>query len=111
MSWFDILVLIFVLKCVSYYDRIALTNSGHLLEICPYTRTVNKCHTARRQSVLIEDLLVIESSEENIELLLLTKPTEDGRFIKIVEYPCNNNLHSGFFNFSLNKHVLTLFNL
>ncbi|KAH8258292.1 hypothetical protein KR038_009300 [Drosophila bunnanda] len=74
---------------------IALTNSGHLLDICPYTRTVYMCHTAQRQSLLIEDLLVIECSEENIELLLLTKPTKDGRFIKIVEYPslkCKNEV-------------------
>lgn len=42
-----------------------------------------------KRSLLIEDLLVMESSEEHVELLILTKPTADGeRFIKIVEYPC-----------------------
>ncbi|XP_017122723.1 uncharacterized protein LOC108143036 [Drosophila elegans] len=66
---------------------IALTNCGHLLDICPYTRTVHMCQTTGQKSLLIEDLLVMECSEENIELLMLTKPTEEGRFIKIVEYP------------------------
>nr|XP_017007775.2 uncharacterized protein LOC108064669 [Drosophila takahashii] len=69
---------------------IALTNSGHLLDICPYTRTVHLAQTSQRKSLLIEDLLVMECSEENIELLVLTKPTDEGRFIKIVEYPTLN---------------------
>ncbi|XP_016949058.1 uncharacterized protein LOC108023885 [Drosophila biarmipes] len=69
---------------------IALTNSGHLLDICPYTRTVLMCQTTQRKNLLIEDLLVMECSEENIELLVLTKPSDEGRFIKIVEYPSLN---------------------
>jgi len=69
------------------YPRIALTNSGHLLDICPYTRTVHMCQTTQRKNLLIEDLLVMECSEESIELLVLTKPMDEGRFIKIVEYP------------------------
>ncbi|XP_017060303.1 uncharacterized protein LOC108100776 [Drosophila ficusphila] len=66
---------------------IALTNSGHLLDVCPFTRTVHLCPRTQGKDLLIEDLLVMECSEENIELLVLTKPTEDERFIKIVEYP------------------------
>ncbi|KAH8382179.1 hypothetical protein KR009_002128 [Drosophila setifemur] len=69
---------------------LALTNSGHLLDICPYSRTFHLCKSSKEQTLLIEDLLVMECNEENIELLLLTKPTEDGRFIKIVEYPCKD---------------------
>jgi len=45
------------------------------------------CQTTRRKNLLIEDLLVMECSEESIELLVLTKPMDEGRFIKIVEYP------------------------
>ncbi|XP_017073334.2 uncharacterized protein LOC108109368 [Drosophila eugracilis] len=69
---------------------IALTISGHLLDICPYTRTIHLCQNTQKNNILIEDLLVMECSEENIELLVLTKPTEEGRFIKIVEYPTLN---------------------
>ncbi|TDG48434.1 hypothetical protein AWZ03_005179 [Drosophila navojoa] len=75
---------------------LALTESGHLLEICPFTRTLSLCQSAMKRSLLIEDLLVMESSEEHVELLILTKPTADGeRFIKIVEYPsfkCKNEI-------------------
>ncbi|EDV52945.1 uncharacterized protein LOC6554740 [Drosophila erecta] len=66
---------------------IALTNSGHLVNICPYTRTICMCQSSQQNQLLIEDLLVMECSEENIELLVLTKSTEGGRFIKVVEYP------------------------
>lgn len=69
---------------------IALTDSGHLVEICPYTRTVYMCQTTQQKNLLIEDLLVMECSEDNIELLVLTKSTAEGRFIKIVEYPTLN---------------------
>ncbi|SPP80519.1 uncharacterized protein LOC117583698 [Drosophila guanche] len=74
---------------------IALTNSGHLLDICPYTRTVNLCQSSQGRTLLIEDLLVMECSEESIELLILTKPTDEGRLMKIVEYPslrCKNEV-------------------
>ncbi|EDV30384.2 uncharacterized protein Dana_GF22970 [Drosophila ananassae] len=74
---------------------IALTSSGHLLEICPFTRTFHVPHSLENQGLLIEDVLVVECSEENIELLLLTKATEESRYIKIVEYPslkCKNEV-------------------
>ncbi|XP_060648155.1 uncharacterized protein LOC132785870 [Drosophila nasuta] len=75
---------------------IALTQSGHLLEICPFTRTVNVCQSSQSRALLIDDLQVMECSEENVELLILTKPTTDGeRFIRIVEYPslrCKNEV-------------------
>ncbi|EDV92778.1 uncharacterized protein LOC6564158 [Drosophila grimshawi] len=67
---------------------IALTESGHLLPICPFTRTVSLCQSEQSSKLLIEDMQVMECSEEHIELLILTKPTADGeRFVKIVEYP------------------------
>ncbi|KAL7727908.1 hypothetical protein ACLKA6_019471 [Drosophila palustris] len=76
---------------------LALTHSGHLLEICPFTRTVNMvCQPSQSRSQLIEDMQVMECSEENLELIILTKATEDGdRFIRIVEYPslrCKNEV-------------------
>ncbi|XP_017140651.1 uncharacterized protein LOC108154777 [Drosophila miranda] len=74
---------------------IALTTSGHLLDICPYTRTVNLCQSSQGRNLLIEDLLVMECSEESIELQILTKPTDEGRLMKILEYPslrCKNEV-------------------
>ncbi|XP_017846001.1 uncharacterized protein LOC108602401 [Drosophila busckii] len=75
---------------------IALSQSGHLLEICPYTRSVNLCLLPQSSNVLIENMLVMEYSDEQIELLLLTKPNAEGDcFIKIVDYPsfkCKNEL-------------------
>ncbi|XP_064552980.1 uncharacterized protein rod [Drosophila montana] len=75
---------------------IALTHSGNLLQICPFTRTVSLSQSTLSRTLLVEDMLVMESSEEHVELLILTKPTADGeRFIKIVEYPslkCKNEV-------------------
>lgn len=47
----------------------------------------------------------MESSEEHVELLILTKPTADGeRFIKIVEYPCKFWSNSYLILLSAAKH-------
>lgn len=82
------LLYIILMACSSAY-RIALTESGHLLEICPFTRTFSFTQSALSRALLIEDLLVMESSDEHVEFLILTKPTADGeRFIKFIEYPC-----------------------
>lgn len=69
---------------------IALTESGHLLEICPFTRCINLRQPPRNaNALLIDDMLVMECNDENVELIILTKLTPDGdRFIRIVEYPC-----------------------
>ncbi|XP_068156013.1 kinetochore-associated protein 1 [Drosophila tropicalis] len=69
------------------YYVIALTHSGHLVEICPFTRTIDPYQLAPKEEFLIEDLLVMETSEENIELLILTKVKDEARLIKLVEYP------------------------
>ncbi|XP_023294177.2 uncharacterized protein LOC111677314 [Lucilia cuprina] len=73
---------------------IILTNSGHLLELCPFTKIL--FFASSTQEILIDDLIVMECSDENIELLTLTKRSEDHeRSIKIVDYPalkCHNEL-------------------
>ncbi|KAM7360055.1 kinetochore component rough deal isoform 2-T2 [Cochliomyia hominivorax] len=73
---------------------IILTNSGHLLEFCPFTKLL--FYPSATQEILIDDLIVMECSDENIEFLTLTKHTEDReRCIKILDYPslkCHNEL-------------------
>ncbi|XP_030370640.1 uncharacterized protein LOC115621201 [Scaptodrosophila lebanonensis] len=76
---------------------IALTSSGYLLNVCPITRTISSYQQLEQPELLVDDLVVMECSEESIELLVLTKSTggEDGRLIKIVEYPsmkCKNEV-------------------
>ncbi|XP_055841706.1 uncharacterized protein LOC129908902 [Episyrphus balteatus] len=65
---------------------IALTNSGHLLEICPFTKLVYQIPF--EFDCLIDDLTVMENNENTVELLILTKPDENGaRAMKVVEFP------------------------
>lgn len=68
-----------------FYSLI-LTNSGHLLELCPFTKLL--LYSSSAQEILIDDLIVMECSDETIELLVLTKRSQEHeRLIKILDYP------------------------
>ncbi|XP_037945657.1 uncharacterized protein LOC119678077 [Teleopsis dalmanni] len=74
---------------------VVLTNSGHLLEFCPITKII--CFNTKQNEInlLIDDLIIMECSDKNIELLVVTKPNKDQRMMKIVQYPsfkCNSEL-------------------
>ncbi|XP_055371172.1 uncharacterized protein LOC129605428 [Condylostylus longicornis] len=66
---------------------VALTVSGQIFEICPYTRTLFANFTDSL-NYSIEDIVVIEANNESIELLLLckSKDTEE-KSIKVVKFP------------------------
>lgn len=71
---------------------IALTNSGHLLEICHFSKLVYQI--SFEFNCLIDNLTVMENNEESIELLVLTKPDQNGmRFLKVVDFPSFKCLH------------------
>lgn len=65
-----------------------LTESGHLLEVCPFTYCISSRNT--QENFLIDEMIIMECNDENIELLVLLKckNNEDERVMKIVEYPC-----------------------
>lgn len=72
---------------------VGLTGDGELFEICPFSQFISKIEGYNYR---IEEIVVLESSSEEIELLCLTKPDSDGyRYIKVVTFPfmgCKNEL-------------------
>ncbi|XP_011293281.1 uncharacterized protein LOC101899752 [Musca domestica] len=75
---------------------VILTNSGHLLELCPYTKLLLDTSEITDPPLLIDNLIVMDCNDEHIEFLILTKHTkQEERCIKIVDYPglkCHNEL-------------------
>ncbi|XP_018800903.1 PREDICTED: uncharacterized protein LOC108976331 [Bactrocera latifrons] len=74
-----------------------LTNSGHLIEFCDITKMLHFPKMQNDNELLIDELVIMECSDDNIELLVLVKSTErtHERCIKFLEYPsfkCNNEL-------------------
>ncbi|XP_067638251.1 kinetochore-associated protein 1 [Eurosta solidaginis] len=87
------------IKRILYLDNyiLLLTLSGHLLEFCPITKMLNFPKSQISNELLIDEVIVMECSDENIELLVLLKPTTTGaeRLVKFLEYPsfkCNSEL-------------------
>lgn len=60
-----------------------LSNSGTFFEICLYSKTILflKCE------YLIEDMIVLENNGNDIEILILTKSTDNQSFMKIIDFP------------------------
>ncbi|XP_058462913.1 uncharacterized protein LOC131437527 [Malaya genurostris] len=77
---------------------IGLTNSGQLVEICAIVKLTSELSIPFK----IDDFIIMECTEEAVELLLLTKPDESGlRLMKIVDFPsmdCKYEL-------DMNEHV------
>lgn len=75
--------------------RIGLSNSGDLFEICPFTGMIFPC---KMDELSIDDIVVMECSDDVIELLILTKQNIVGkRVMKIIDYPCKFLLFEYFF--------------
>lgn len=82
MSKFLNFIIIFFLNL----NRIGLSNSGDLFEICPFTGMIFPC---KMNELVIDDIVVMECSDDSIELLILTKQNNFGkRVMKIIDYPC-----------------------
>uniref|UniRef100_A0A1I8Q641 Uncharacterized protein n=1 Tax=Stomoxys calcitrans TaxID=35570 RepID=A0A1I8Q641_STOCA len=75
---------------------VLLTNSGHLLELCPFTKLLLYPMEHGENIILIDNLIVMDCNDEHVELLILTKQTKsEDRCIKIIDYPalkCQNEL-------------------
>uniref|UniRef100_A0A182R1W0 Uncharacterized protein n=1 Tax=Anopheles funestus TaxID=62324 RepID=A0A182R1W0_ANOFN len=64
--------------------KYALTYSGQLFEICPLTKMMSELPCMFR----IEELVILETTGEIIELLITTKPDCNGKILmKIVSFP------------------------
>jgi kinetochore-associated protein 1 len=61
-----------------------LTENGSLIEICAFTQTMRKIEMP--EDLVIDDIRIIESNEEFIELLIISKPSND-RSMKVVDFP------------------------
>ncbi|XP_055536663.1 uncharacterized protein LOC129725174 [Wyeomyia smithii] len=63
---------------------VGLTFSGQLIEICPVVKLAWELEVPFK----IDDFIIMECTEETVELLLLTKPDLNGvRSMKIVDFP------------------------
>ena len=65
---------------------VGLTISGSFVEICPYTKTMHAVKGIKEE--VIDDLRVLESNNEYIELLVLSPPNEvNTRSMKVLDFP------------------------
>jgi kinetochore-associated protein 1 len=70
---------------------IGLTENGSLIEICPYTRILQKVNSLDDNGITVtDDMRVLESNDEYIELLTLSSPVDEEREMKVVDYPTMN---------------------
>lgn len=61
-----------------------------LCEICPSTYIMQ---VITGLPYLIEDIVVVENNFDTIEILILTKPNDEGlRTMKIIEYPSKSKI-------------------
>lgn len=66
---------------------LGLTEAGELIEICPYVKSLLKLPSNDVQ-LLIDNLIVLESNEQYIELLTLSKiNSANERTMKILDFP------------------------
>lgn len=73
---------------------VALSSSGDFVEVFPYTRTISYVKNPT-SSLLIEDFKVLESNNEYIELLVLSRANDQSE-IKILDFPsmdCKSELN------------------
>uniref|UniRef100_A0A1B0C8Y8 Uncharacterized protein n=1 Tax=Lutzomyia longipalpis TaxID=7200 RepID=A0A1B0C8Y8_LUTLO len=79
---------------------LGLCHNGSIVEICPYTGMVYNMST--EADCRIDDMVLMESTDEKIELMILTKPTSIGeKFLKIVDFPSMASLY----DLDMSKHI------
>lgn len=87
----------FALTIFIILNRIGLTNSGDIFEICPYTGMI---FPFKMDDLVIDDIVVMECDDDGIELMILTKQNDVGkRAMKIIDYPCKSKCFFFFFKF------------
>lgn len=70
---------------------IGLTENGSLIEICPYTKVLRKLNSLKDNEMLaIDDMRVLESNDQYIELLILSSSVDEERKMKVLDYPSLN---------------------
>lgn len=66
---------------------LGLSTTGELVEICPYAKIMRKLRL-NMEMLSIDDMRILESNEEYIELLVLSTGDDQGeRAMKILEFP------------------------
>lgn len=65
---------------------LGLTVTGELVEICPYMKIMRRL-MIDTAGLSIDDMRVLESTDEYIELLILSTPDQGERSMKILEFP------------------------
>lgn len=66
---------------------LCLTDAGQFVEVCPYTKTMQVVQRTLNDNELLEDMRVLESNEEYIELLVLSSPNMNERSMKVLDFP------------------------
>ena len=67
---------------------IGLTETGSFVEICPYTKVLRKINSLKDDEMsVIDDMRVLESNDDYIELLTSSSTLGDERQMKVVDYP------------------------
>lgn len=63
---------------------LGLTEDGSIVEICAATQAMRKIEVP--EELMIEDIRIVESNEEYIELLIISKPNNE-KNMKVVDFP------------------------
>lgn len=70
---------------------IGLMTDGTLVEVCPFTKVLRKCDFSSQEILsAVDELVVLESNEDYIELLSLSSPISDTRQMTVVNFPSLN---------------------
>lgn len=66
--------------------RLGLTDTGELIEVCPFTQKMFRSN--KEWDKTIEDLIVLEATDDYVELLTLSKSKDSNeRVMDIIEFP------------------------
>lgn len=72
---------------------IGLTKTGLFVEVCPYTEVIHELNVNEKDTEILSnifDLRILESNEEYIELLTLSKTSDNERNMMVIDFPSLN---------------------
>lgn len=65
-----------------YAFSFALTESGHIFELCPYTGLANPIESPEQ----VDDFIITGTEDSGIEILALTRNPVDSTFLKVYDF-------------------------
>lgn len=67
---------------IPFESRFALTDSGSMYELCPYTGLANPIDSPEK----VLDYIITATNDDGIEILALTEDESKSTFLKVFDY-------------------------